>query len=139
VAARDSASDHSDHLVARRPARLIPLASARRRRLCIRFVRPRIKSGAGACAAAIVCSGNVCWHTHERYVYPPDAGVIVHPDDWRWGPSEHFTFREPGPRGNRRGVLGLRRAPARVTIVGNYAFPAALRHEHAGEPQWETS
>jgi hypothetical protein len=54
-------------------------------------------------SAAIVCSGNVCWHTHERYVYPPDAAVVVHPDDWRWGPSEHFTFREHEGRGYWRG------------------------------------
>jgi hypothetical protein len=32
-------------------------------------------------SAAIVCSGNVCWHTQERYDYPTDARVIVHPDD----------------------------------------------------------
>jgi hypothetical protein len=54
-------------------------------------------------SAAIVCSGSVCWHTHERYVYPPDAAVVVHPDDWRWGPSEHFTFREHEGRGYWRG------------------------------------
>jgi hypothetical protein len=54
-------------------------------------------------SAAIVCSGNVYWHTHERYVYPPDAAVVVHPDDWRWGPSEHFTFREHEGRGYWRG------------------------------------
>ena len=62
--------------------------------------------GAGALAfsalsasAAIVCSGDVCWHTHETYQYPPEARVIVHPDDWQWGPSEHFTFREHEGRG----------------------------------------
>jgi len=53
--------------------------------------------------AAIVCSGNVCWHTHERYTYPPNAGVIIHEDNWRWGPSEHFTFREHEGRGYWRG------------------------------------
>ncbi len=50
-------------------------------------------SGIGA-SAAIVCSGNVCWHTHETYTYPPTSHVIVHPDNWSWGPSEHFTWRE---------------------------------------------
>lgn len=66
--------------------------------------------GAGALAlsavnasAAIVCNGNVCWHTHESYAYPPEAGVIVHPDDWRWGPSEHFIWREHEGRGYWRG------------------------------------
>jgi hypothetical protein len=50
-------------------------------------------------SAAIVCSGNVCWHTQERYAYPPESRVIVHEDDWRWGPSERFTFREHEGRG----------------------------------------
>jgi hypothetical protein len=50
-------------------------------------------------SAAIVCSGSVCWHTHEAYDYPPTAGVIIHPDDWRWGPRDHFTWREHEGRG----------------------------------------
>jgi len=32
-------------------------------------------------SAAIVCSGNVCWHTTERYTYPPEAKVVVHEDN----------------------------------------------------------
>jgi hypothetical protein len=54
-------------------------------------------------SAAIACSGNVCWHTHETYTYPPDAKVIVHEDSWRWGPSEKYTFREHEGRGYWRG------------------------------------
>ena len=48
-------------------------------------------------SAAIVCTGNVCWHTHERYQYPPTARVIIHEDDWRPGPG--ITFREHEGRG----------------------------------------
>jgi hypothetical protein len=48
-------------------------------------------------SAAIVCNGNVCWHTHERYQYPPSAHVIIHEDDWRAGPT--ITFREHEGRG----------------------------------------
>ena len=55
-------------------------------------------SAVGA-SAAIVCAGPVCWHTHEAYDYPATAHVIVHPDDWRWGPSEHYEFREHEGRG----------------------------------------
>jgi hypothetical protein len=58
---------------------------------------------AASASAAIVCTGDVCWHTHEAYEYPPDAQVVVHPDDWRWGPSEHFVFREHEGRGYWRG------------------------------------
>ena len=63
-------------------------------------------AGAGAVAltaasasAAIVCSGNICWHTTTTYEYPAEARIIVHPDMWRWGPSERFTWREHEGRG----------------------------------------
>lgn len=48
-------------------------------------------------SAAIVCNGNVCWHVHETYSYPPDARVIIHGDDWTPGPS--ITFHEHEGRG----------------------------------------
>ncbi|MGB6541366.1 MAG: hypothetical protein WBF03_10885 [Xanthobacteraceae bacterium] len=54
-------------------------------------------------SAAIVCTGTVCWHTHSAYDYPPDARVLVHPDDWRWGSSQHFSWREHEGRGYWRG------------------------------------
>jgi hypothetical protein len=50
-------------------------------------------------SAAIVCRGPVCWHTHEAYDYPPTARVVVHEDNWHWGPREHFRFREHEGRG----------------------------------------
>jgi hypothetical protein len=34
---------------------------------------------AGSLSAAIDCTGNVCWHTQERYEYPPEACVIYSP------------------------------------------------------------
>jgi hypothetical protein len=52
-------------------------------------------------SAAIVCNGNVCWHVHETYTYPPDARVIIHGDDWAPGPS--VTFHEHEGRGYWRG------------------------------------
>jgi hypothetical protein len=52
-------------------------------------------------SAAVVCSGPVCWHTHESYDYPRDAGVIVHADGWRAGPD--ITFREHEGRGYWKG------------------------------------
>jgi hypothetical protein len=54
-------------------------------------------------SAAIVCSGPVCWHAHESYDYPPDARVVVHPDDWRWRSGEHFVWKEHEGRGYWRG------------------------------------
>jgi hypothetical protein len=52
-------------------------------------------------SAAIVCSGNVCWHVQERYSYPPSAGVVVHEDDWKAGPD--IRFREHEGRGYWKG------------------------------------
>jgi hypothetical protein len=60
-------------------------------------------------SAAIVCAGPVCWHTTEAYEYPPDAGVVVHPNDWRWGASEHYTWREHEGRGYWRGDRWMER------------------------------
>jgi len=54
-------------------------------------------------SAAIACNADVCWHTHEVYRYPPNAGVIVHGDNWKWGPNEHYVFHEHEGRGYWRG------------------------------------
>jgi hypothetical protein len=56
-------------------------------------------SAAGA-SAAIVCSGNTCWHAKEKYNYPPTAGVVVHEDTWS-GPG--IMFREHEGRGYWKG------------------------------------
>jgi hypothetical protein len=52
-------------------------------------------------SAAIVCNGDVCWHTHERYTYPHESGVVIHEDGWRPGPN--VTIREHEGRGYWRG------------------------------------
>jgi hypothetical protein len=31
-------------------------------------------------SAAIVCQGHVCWHVHDVYDFPHEAGVIIHED-----------------------------------------------------------
>jgi len=59
-------------------------------------------SAVGA-SAAIVCSGHTCWHAGETYHYPSRAHVIIHGDDWHWGPRERFVFREHEGRGYWRG------------------------------------
>ena len=58
-----------------------------------------LTASAMSASAAIACSGNVCWHTHETYTYPPESKVIVHEDNWKAGPTEKFTFREHEGRG----------------------------------------
>jgi hypothetical protein len=60
-----------------------------------------LAASAMSASAGIACTGNVCWHTHESYAYPPDAGVVIHEDNWR--PTEHYVFREHEGRGYWRG------------------------------------
>ena len=62
-----------------------------------------LAGSAVSASAAIACSGNICWHTHEAYAYPPESKVIIHEDNWRWGPNERFSFREHEGRGYWRG------------------------------------
>jgi len=62
-----------------------------------------LAASAVSASAAIACTGNVCWHTHEVYDYPPDARVVVHDDNWRWGPHDRYVFREHEGRGYWRG------------------------------------
>jgi hypothetical protein len=54
-------------------------------------------------SAAIVCQGHTCWHVHEAYDFPHEAGVVVHEDNWHWGPRERYSFREHEGRGYWRG------------------------------------
>ncbi len=51
----------------------------------------------GNASADIACTGDVCWHAHEKYTYPPEARVTVHEDTWKAGPS--VKFREHTGRG----------------------------------------
>ena len=54
---------------------------------------------AASASASVVCSGNVCWHTTERYDYPPAARVTIHEDTWKPAPDARITFREHTGRG----------------------------------------
>ncbi len=67
--------------------------------LCAAMGAGVLAFSAVSASAAIVCTGAVCWHTHEVYHYPPAAHVTVHEDRWKWGPSDHYTWREHEGRG----------------------------------------
>jgi hypothetical protein len=56
-----------------------------------------------ASVSAVVCRDNVCWHTTDRYEYPAESRVIIHPDNWRWRDHEHYVWREHEGRGYWRG------------------------------------
>ena len=51
--------------------------------------------GATTASAAVVCNDEGdCWRTKAKYTYPPDAGVRVYADDWKWGPNDKYRWRE---------------------------------------------
>jgi hypothetical protein len=55
---------------------------------------------AASASAAIVCNQEgECWHVHHAYNYQPTFGLVVHPNNWAWGPNEHYVWREHTGRG----------------------------------------
>ena len=56
-------------------------------------------------SSAIVCdqAGTTCWHSVERYDYPPNANVVVHPYDWQWDSGANYAWREHPGRGYWQG------------------------------------
>lgn len=59
-------------------------------------------------SAWIVCNREgECWHTHHRYMYRSEFGIVVHPDGWVWGPGEHYVWREHPGRGYWRGGVWI--------------------------------
>jgi hypothetical protein len=58
-------------------------------------------------SAAVVCNEvGDCWRVKEKYTYPPQAGVSIYEDDWRWADADsaRYRWREPGEgRGYWRG------------------------------------
>lgn len=64
---------------------------------------------AGSASASIVCNGaGECWHVRRPYTYPPEAGIVVHPEGWKWGPDVHYTWREHPGRGYWRNGVWVR-------------------------------
>ena len=56
-------------------------------------------------SSAIVCdqAGTTCWHSAERYDYPPNANVVVHPYDWKADNGANYAWREHPGRGYWQG------------------------------------
>jgi hypothetical protein len=57
-------------------------------------------AGTSPASAQIACSKfGECWHVREYYVYRPEFGVTVHPDNWRPDRHEHVRWRDHAGRG----------------------------------------
>lgn len=51
-------------------------------------------------SAMIACNkSGVCWHVRENYVYRPEFGITVHPDNWRPERHERVRWRDHAGRG----------------------------------------
>ena len=49
-------------------------------------------------SAMIACSkSGECWHVRDYYVFRPEFGVTVHPDNWH--PRERVRWRDHDGRG----------------------------------------
>ena len=60
-------------------------------------------------SAAVACNAaGECWHVARSWAYPPEAGVVIHPAGWKWGPTEHFTWRDHPGRGYWRNGIWVR-------------------------------
>lgn len=64
---------------------------------------------ATSASAAIACNKEgQCWHVKNAYKYQPEFGVVIHENNWKWGPTEHYTWREHTGRGYWRNGLWIR-------------------------------
>jgi hypothetical protein len=64
---------------------------------------------ASSASAAIVCNRfGACWHVRQAYTYRPEYGLVVHEDNWHWGPTEHYRWREHAGRGYWRSGVWIR-------------------------------
>jgi hypothetical protein len=51
-------------------------------------------------SSAIVCNGSgECWHSVQRYDYPQEVQLQVHPYNWQWDDGQHYAWREHPGRG----------------------------------------
>jgi hypothetical protein len=83
-----------------------------------KFVKAAVLAAVGTAAlavstisasAAIVCNAEgECWHVKRHYAYHPEWGVAIHANNWRWGPNEHFVWREHEGRGYWRNGVWIR-------------------------------
>ena len=75
-----------------------------RRRASPRGTAPVTIEGYGP-SSAIVCdqAGTTCWHSVDRYDYPPNANVVVHPYDWQADNGANYAWREHPGRGYWQG------------------------------------
>ena len=64
---------------------------------------PATTEGYGPSSVIVCNKAGFCWHSMERYDYPPSAGVELHPYDWRWDNGANYAWKEHQGRGYWRG------------------------------------
>jgi hypothetical protein len=68
-----------------------------------RGTAPVTVEGYGPSSVVVCNEAGYCWHSAERYDYPPNANVAVHPYNWRWNEGDRFAWREHTGRGYWQG------------------------------------
>ena len=59
-------------------------------------------------SALIACNKlGECWHVRANYVYRPEFGVVLHPDNWHPGRHEHVHWHEHDGRGYWHGGVWI--------------------------------
>jgi hypothetical protein len=94
-------------------------------------------------AAAIACSGNVCWHSHDRLDYPPKAHITIHEDNWtgvRMSTTRSVSMKAEatgpatlGPSSNRPDTVACAMRPPQWggLILGQSRLPLEKRPPRA--------
>ena len=68
-----------------------------------------LSAAATSASAAIACNRDgECWHVKNAYNYQPEFGITVHENGWKWGPNDHFRWREHAGRGYWRNGVWIR-------------------------------
>jgi hypothetical protein len=71
------------------------------------FVGALALTATGASAAVVCNDEGDCWKVKEKHAYPPNVGITVYDDDWKWE-GDKYRWREPGVgRGYYRGGVWI--------------------------------
>ena len=67
---------------------------------CAALALATLAASAQPASAMIACSkSGECWHVRDYYVFRPEFGVTVHPDNWHPDRHEHVRWRDHDGRG----------------------------------------
>ena len=84
-------------------------------------------------SAAIVCSGNVCWHAQESYDYPPTHEAATRWRPFPFGGFAHTAIKIGAFVGGK--ITSLLYPPKKLDPLGGCIFTHQDKHKHKAPPQ----